>query len=211
VRLTADGVPVVVHDPTIERTTAIEARVRDLTLDQLRQADAGSRFSTDRGRTFPYRGKKLVIPTLVEVLRAFPLMPFLIELKEVEAQEAVHHVVTDEGATLRCVLASDDAAALTAFCEEPFARASCRQEISALYWGVLLRKQPAAAGYRLLSVPARYRGLTVPTRRFVAAARALGCPVHVWTVDEPGLARRLWANGVAGIVTNVPDRIRAVR
>jgi glycerophosphoryl diester phosphodiesterase len=35
--------------------------------------------------------------------------------------------------------------------------------------------------------------------------------VHVWTVDDAATARRLWARGVAGIVTNVPDVIRAVR
>jgi glycerophosphoryl diester phosphodiesterase len=212
VRLTADGVPVVIHDPSLERTTGVKTRVGDLTLKQLQQTDAGYGFSPDSGQTFPYRGTGVTIPTLAEVLQAFPLTPFLVELKEPGLQEPVRRLLMDEGATHRCVLAADDAAALTAFCAAPFARASCRQEISALYWGVLLRKQPAAAaGYRLLSVPARYRGLTVPTRRFVAAARALGCPVHVWTVNHPALARRLWANGVAGIVTDVPDRIRAAR
>jgi len=65
--------------------------------------------------------------------------------------------------------------------------------------------------YRLLSVPERFRGLTVPTRRFVAAARGLGCPVHVWTVDRPAAARRLWGVGVAGIVTNAPQVIEEAR
>jgi glycerophosphoryl diester phosphodiesterase len=51
----------------------------------------------------------------------------------------------------------------------------------------------------------------VPTRRFVAAARRLGYPVDVWTVNDSATARRLWARGVAGIVTNVPDQISVVR
>src|SRR5919204_634881 len=46
-------------------------------------------------------------------------------------------------------------------------------------------RAPKAVDYHLLSVPLRYRGLTVPTRWFVGAARRLGCPVHVWTVDSP--------------------------
>jgi glycerophosphoryl diester phosphodiesterase len=66
-------------------------------------------------------------------------------------------------------------------------------------------------GYRLLSVPVRYRGLRVPTRSFVAAARARGCPVHVWTVNDSSIARRLWQSGVAGILTDLPSRIQAVR
>jgi glycerophosphoryl diester phosphodiesterase len=45
----------------------------------------------------------------------------------------------------------------------------------------------------------------------LAAARALGCPVHVWTVDRPAVAQRLWRMGVAGIVTNLPGAIREAR
>ena len=65
--------------------------------------------------------------------------------------------------------------------------------------------------YRFLSVPVRYRGLPVATGGFMLAARALGCPVHVWTVNDGSLARRLWARGAAGIVTNYPDRVLAAR
>jgi glycerophosphoryl diester phosphodiesterase len=54
----------------------------------------------------------------------------------------------------------------------------------------------------------RYRGLAVPTRSFVAAARGLGCPVHVWTVNDAATAVTLWGRGVAGIVTNFPEAIR---
>jgi glycerophosphoryl diester phosphodiesterase len=86
VRLTADGVPVVIHDATLERTTGRPAKVGDLSLDQLLEADAGERFSPDRGKTFPFRGRGLLIPTLQDVLRAFPATPLLIDLKESRAQ-----------------------------------------------------------------------------------------------------------------------------
>jgi glycerophosphoryl diester phosphodiesterase len=211
VRLTADGVPVVIHDATLERTTGRPAKVGDLSLDQLLEADAGERFSPDRGKTFPFRGRGLLIPTLQDVLRAFPATPLLIDLKESRAQEPVRRLLVEEQAISRCVLASDDAAALIGFAEQPFLRAASPQEISRLYWGTMLRKMTAAAGYRLLSVPARYRGLRVPTRGFVAAARTMGCPVHVWTVNRASLARRLWECGVAGIVTDLPDRILEAR
>jgi glycerophosphoryl diester phosphodiesterase len=35
--------------------------------------------------------------------------------------------------------------------------------------------------------------------------------VHVWTVNDAATARALWARGVAGIVTDLPETIRAVR
>ena len=65
--------------------------------------------------------------------------------------------------------------------------------------------------YRALFAPDRYYGVPVVTRAFVAAARAQGCPVHVWTVDDPAAARRLWSLGAAGMITNVPREIRAAR
>jgi glycerophosphoryl diester phosphodiesterase len=211
VRLTADGVPVVFHDPRLERTTGLRGRVIDLSLAQLREADAGYRFSPDRGRTFPFRHAGVAVPTLAEVLRAFPEIPLLIDIKEYRAQEAVRDVLLQERAADRCALASEDIAALSGFGSLPFTRAASSREISTLYWGSILRRLPAAAQYRLLSVPARYRGLRIPTKSFVTAARGLGCPVHVWTVNDPAVARRLWECGVAGMVTDVPDRMLASR
>jgi glycerophosphoryl diester phosphodiesterase len=211
VRLTGDGVPVVLHDAALDRTTDTAGPLAGLSLDQLRRVDAGARFSPDGGRAFPYKSTGIGIPPLVEVLRTFPEMPVLIEIKEVAAQEAVRQVLIEERAVERCVLASEQEPALELFREPPFTRGASGREISALYWATMLWRTAPASGYRLLSVPYRYRGLTVPTRRFVAAAARMGCPVHVWTVNHPETAQRLWARGVAGIVTNVPDRIRAAR
>jgi glycerophosphoryl diester phosphodiesterase len=211
VRLTRDGVPVVLHDATLDRTTDGRGPVGALTLAELRAADAGARFSLDGGRSYPFRNGAARVPTLAEVLRGFPEVPVLLEVKEPAAQAAVRQVVLEERAAERCVLASEHHAALQLFRQPPFAVAASGGEIGALYRGVLLRRVPGAVSYRLLSVPERYRGLRVPTRGFVAAARRLGCPVHVWTVNDPVAAQRLWSLGVSGIVTNVPDRIRAAR
>jgi glycerophosphoryl diester phosphodiesterase len=211
VRLTADGVPVVLHDAALDRTTDRRGPLSGLSRADLQSADAGARFTPDRGRSYPFRGAGVRIPELREVLRGFPEVALLVELKEPQAQAAVRRIVVEEGAVERCVLASEYDAALGLFREPPFVVAASSAEIGALYRGVLLRRVPQTVGYRLLSVPERYRGLRVPNRSFVAAARRLGCPVHVWTINDPAAAQRLWNDGVAGIVTNYPDRIRAVR
>jgi glycerophosphoryl diester phosphodiesterase len=207
VRLTADGVPVVLHDPTLQRTPDRAGLVAALRLADLRDIDAGFRFSPDGGRTFPFRATDVRIPTLTDVLRGFPDMPVLLELKEVAAQGPVRQLLLEEKAVERCVLASENHAALQMFREPPFATAASAAEIGVLYRAVLVRRVPASVPYRCLSVPVRHRGLPVPTRSFVAAARGLGCPVHVWTVNDPATARTLWGRGVAGMVTNVPDAI----
>lgn len=210
VRLTRDWVPVVLHDAALGRTTDRNALLATLTWQELGEVDAGYRFTPDR-RSFPFRGRDVRVPRLVDVLRAFPEMPVLVELKEAAAQEAVKQVLEEEKAVELCVLASEHHAALTLFREPPFATAASGAEIGALYRSVWLRRVPPSVPYRCLSVPLRYRGLPVPTQAFIAAARRLGCPVHVWTVNEPATARALWDKGVAGIVTNFPALIDGVR
>jgi glycerophosphoryl diester phosphodiesterase len=211
VRLTADGAPVVIHDATLDRTTDRAGPVAALTLAELRGVDAGWHFTPDLGRTHPHRGREARIPTLGEVLWAFPRLSVLVEIKEPAAQDAVRRVLLQEDAAERCVVASEYREALVAFEEPPFARGASGPEIAALYRAALFRRRPAGVGYRMLSVPLRYRGLPVPTGGFVAAARANGCAVHVWTVDSPDTARRLWRRGVSGIVTNVPGTMVEAR
>jgi glycerophosphoryl diester phosphodiesterase len=211
VRLSSDGAPVVIHDLLLDRTTNGAGPVRARTLAELRSLDAGARFTPDRGRSHPYRGAGLTIPTLGEVLWTFPRIPVLVEVKEPEVQEAVRRVLIEEAAVDRCVLASELGNAVDAFREAPFARAASGKEISDLYWAVMWRRRVPEVKYRTLSVPLRYRGMPVPTGRFVARARALGCPVHVWTINRPATARRLWARGVAGVVTNLPSVIASER
>ena len=53
VRLSADGVAVVMHDPTVDRTTNLSGAVASISAEQSRSADAGARFTRDEGRTFP--------------------------------------------------------------------------------------------------------------------------------------------------------------
>jgi glycerophosphoryl diester phosphodiesterase len=211
VRLTRDGIPVVLHDATLDRTTDGRGLLEGLAWAELQRLDAGTRFTPDRGRSYPFRSGEVRVPSLVDVLRAFPDMPVLLEIKEVAAQEAVRQVLLEERAVERCVLASEHHAALEMFREPPFAVAASSVEIAALYRAVLFRRVPASVSYRALSVPVRHRGLPVPTRAFVAAARGLGCPVHVWTVNDAATARILWGRGVAGIVTNVPQFVREAR
>src|SRR5574340_1218890 len=69
---TRDGVIVVIHDDTLERTTKGQGAVRDHTWSALSQLDAGYHFTHD-GRTFPFRGQGVRLPTLDAVLQRFPL------------------------------------------------------------------------------------------------------------------------------------------
>ncbi len=111
VQLTKDGQVVVFHDSSVERTTNGTGRVSEKTLDELKALDAGYRFTRDGGKTFPYRGKGLTIPTLAEVIQALPNNLFLVEIKDSgPSVDAVIKVLRETNATQRFLLASFDPA-----------------------------------------------------------------------------------------------------
>ncbi len=211
VRMTSDGIPVVMHDATLDRTTDARGAVTALTLAQVQRADAGARFTADAGRTFPWRDRGVQVPTLAAVLEAFPDVPVALEVKDAAAQGAIRRVLEEHGATTRCVVAASPASALGVFRTAPFLLGASQWDTLRLMLGVLARRRPRAVAYRALFLPERHRGWPVVTPRLVAAARTLGCPVHVWTVDTAAHATRLWTLGVAGIVSNDPGAILAAR
>ncbi len=187
VRLTADHQVVVHHDPTLNRTTDLTGPLIARTLAEL------------QGRTN--------VPTLDAVLGAFPSMPMLIELKEIAGQERVRDVILRHDAAGRCVVASEHHDALACFRDGRFLVGASRKDILRLLVGAATGTRPKTVGYHALSVPDRHHFLPVATRRFIADAHRLGCPVHIWTVDDPAEAAELRARGANGILTNDPARL----
>jgi glycerophosphoryl diester phosphodiesterase len=210
VRLTADGVAVVHHDPSLDRTTDAGGPLGARTLAELRSADAGARFTPDGGRTFPFRGRGVRVPTLDEVLGAWPDTPVLIEVKEAAASPAVRAALDRHAAAGRAVVASFLDAAVAPFRGSRYATGAARGDVARLLAATLagVRVRPA---YQLASVPRRYNGLPLPVVRFARALRPAGVPVSVWTVDDPAEARALWAAGVSGMVSNDPGALLDAR
>src|SRR5207237_1753015 len=108
-----------------------------LSLAEVGEVDAGARFTLDGGRSHPFRGGSVRVPTLAEVLREFPEIPVMVEVKEPAAQEAVRQTILEQGAQERCVMASEHQAALVVFRQPPFVTAASGPEIGALYRAVL--------------------------------------------------------------------------
>ncbi len=197
VRASLDGVPVVHHDPDLARTCRKPGMVRDHTAAQLARVDAGDGEG---------------VPDLATVLEATGGMPLLIELKEAEAALPVLEVLRRCHAESRVVVASFHQAALTPLRGSGVPIGAARPDIVRATVGAALGWPAGAAPCRFYAVPDRYRGrITVPTARFVRRAALQGCPVHVWTVDDPERANVLWQRGVSGIITNRPDLILAAR
>jgi glycerophosphoryl diester phosphodiesterase len=213
VRLSADGVPVVFHDPTLDRTTSASGPLRAHTATELAALDAGARFTPDGGATFPFRDRGVAVPTLAAVLERFPDTPLLIELKVEEAGAPSREQISRFGALGRVVVASFLETALMSYGSGPGVRlGASRRGIARHAARAWLRLPPRHDGYSLYAVPDRYKGrVVVPTRRFVRAAHRLGCPVHVWTVNDEAVAEGLWDAGANGMITNFPARLLAAR
>ena len=211
VRLTADGIPVVVHDATLERTTGRAFDVAASPFDRLREADAGSRFTRDGGRTFPWRGRGICIPSLEEVVTALPRMPLLIELKARDAADPVKRVLWRTSSLNRSLVVSFDDRSIFGFRDGSTVTGAGQSEMIALFARSLVRRLPARVPYQAIFVPRRHWGFRIPPEPFTRAGRTLGFAVHTWVENDPVVARRLWSIGIAGIVTDDPGALRVSR
>lgn len=202
--ISSDGIPVVIHDSDVRRTTDGSGEIASMTFSELRELDAGARFTTDDGKTFPYRGKGHRIPSFDEVLDAFPSTPTLIEIKTRAASVALRRSIEAHRAEARVVVDSLDGAALAVFSDTNIPVGASRADVIRLMSEVLLGFPLTPFAYRTLCVPMSYRGLPVPIRRFAKVAPTQNCVVHVWTINDPAVAAKLWLDGVQGIVTDDP-------
>jgi len=206
VRVTGDGIAVVHHDPSTGRTCGHDLVVAQSTIGDLRQLDAGSRFAgTDRApRATP-------IPLLDEVLDLTRDVPVIIECKTVDAAPLVLRALADHGATGRALVGSFLHGAMQIVRASAVASGASRWDMISLLLRSALRAAPRRLHSAALCIPEASSGFTLPVERFAAWGRAIGVPVHVWTVNSAADANRLWDRGVTGIITDDPAAILAAR
>lgn len=198
VHVTADGVLVAFHDESLDRVTDARGRIADLSFRAVRQARI-------RGRE--------PIPTLSEILEACPSARINIDPKSDAAVLPMLETLRDAGAMGRVCIGSFAEGRLAAVrrsaAPAPVTSLSPR-EVRTLVavskaWLPMRRGTAVAA-----QVPMRHGRVRIVTPRLVRTAHRAGLEVHVWTVDDAALMERLLDIGVDGIMTDRPDRLRAV-
>lgn len=206
VHLSADGEIVVIHDATLDRTTDATGAVADLTLAEIRAADAGYGHSPDGGRSFPFRRARVRVPTLAEVIDWLPAgIGLVVEIKAPAAAEAVAELLVASEIDRRSTAISFDSGAID----------RVRSVEPGLATGLLLEPghsfehglaRVVDGGHATLNVFERDLGEDPRplVERAAAAGRQLGC----YVVDDPSRMRVLAAAGLAAFVTNRPDVAR---
>jgi glycerophosphoryl diester phosphodiesterase len=198
IQQTRDGELVVIHDPTLDRTTSGSGAVASYTLDDVRKVDAGYTFTTDGGATFPFRGQGITIPTLREVFTRFPGVRINIDLKEStpDREDRICAGCFAHAALVRFRRLTSGRVATSA---------SPREVRSFLLAAASHTTGWLRPAYDALQVPDTYGAVRVVSRTSVIAAHRIGVDVHVWTVDERAHILALLALGVDGLMTDRPD------
>lgn len=196
VRTTGDGHIVVLHDPSLDRTTDRQGLVRAMTFDEIRQADAGN-------------GEK--VPTLDEVLDlARHRAQVLVEIKSDFISERVLQIIADTG--------SDEQVVLQSFNPQTVQRLKllAPQLPASLLVGQLPTTPSRVRARRLVTqvLEAGANALSIwhatLTPALIEEMRKRAIAVWAWTVDEDIIMRDLAMMGVQGIITNYPDRLNLV-
>lgn len=210
VRATADGVAVVHHDATLDRTTSGTGRIDARTADELAGVLVRDRFP---------------VPRLDEALAALPDARITVELKSAAAVGPVLAALETTGAWSRVCLGAFDERWLDAARARGGARlCTSMGQVSAFglrarAWRDALPRPLSRSLARLpappvrgdlAQLPGRFGPLVVVDAQLVATAHAQGREVHVWTVNDAAEMGRLLDLGVDGLLSDRPDVLRDV-
>ena len=208
VRLSRDGVPVIMHDPTLDRTTDSTGPVSDRTVAELKELDAAYHFDPDND--YPLRGTGVTVPTLDEVYSIWPELRLNVELKEDAAWATAEGIRTHRGEHRTLVGSFSDRRIAKFRRITGGAVAVSIGTVGALrMWAASRIGVAPRFRVQAYQVTEQYTGLAVD-RRLVNAVHRAGAHHHVWTVNREDDMRRLLDLGVDGIMTDRPDLLNEV-
>ncbi len=202
VHLSRDGVVVVHHDPTLERTTNGRGPIAALTAAELARLDAGYHFEG-------FRGLAGGVPTLRQVLERYPSATLIIELKvndPVLAHRAIDEV-RSAGAIDRVAIGSFGTRVLRAAraYEPRLLTGASREETRLALYRSRIRWPSRNPPNDAFQVPEVSGSTRVVSPLFVRHAHHAGVAVQVWTVNDETDMHRLLDWSVDGLISDRPD------
>ncbi len=211
--ITQDGEIVLMHDEAVNRTTDGTGLIEDLNLAEIKQLDAAYKWSTDEGRTFPFRGQGIQVPTLSELFEKFPDMRYVIEIKLTENPivKPFCNLIRTYNMQAKVIVASFYDEAMRMFretCPEVATSASRTEVRNFVLLGKVFLSGFIVPHYQSIQPPydpSESLGINIMTERFIQEAHAKDIRVEPWTVNNPELMKQYIEWGVDGIITDRPD------
>lgn len=200
VRSTRDGVPVLFHDDTTDRLTGQPGTIENRTADEVAALRVGGE----------------PVPTLDDVIEAFPETRFNIDLKGVGSAEAVARSLARHRADRRVLVNSFSPARLSRFRALTRGHVATGVSVPGIVWTRLVPWLPRLLNSPgvILQIPADRRigrvSLAVAQSGLITRAHAAGRLVHVWTIDDAETMNHLIDAGVDGLITDRPDTLKEV-
>ena len=213
VQLAKDGVPVVIHDPRLDRTGLRSGNVSDFTSKELAEFDVGTWFNAKYPKRSNSDFARESIPTLTQTLQMLETFCGLIyiELKTDKADfhkltKAVCDIVRDSPLFARIILKSFTPAAI------PDIRHQLPDVQTAALFGhtimdLLRRRQTiiTIAGELGADQISLHHSLVTP--KLISLATAAQLPVTIWTTDKPKWLSRCRKLGIRALITNDPIKL----
>jgi len=196
--VTADGVCLAFHDDRLDRVTDRTGLIAELPYAEVREALVDGEEP---------------IPLLADLLTAFPEARINIDTKADRSVDAVAEVVRQTGSLDRVCIGSFSDTRLARIREllgPGLATSLGPKDIARLRGGSFGLPGAGSFDACCAQVPHRVKGVTVVDERFVAKAHAIGLQVHVWTIDDEAEMHELLDLGVDGIMTDLPETLKAV-
>ena len=213
VHVTRDGVPILLHDPSVERVTEGQGEAVRFHLEELQALDAGYRFVDPAGASSA-RGRGHRIPSLEEAFTRFPEARFNLEIKcrSEAAIEASLDLIERFDRSDRTLLAAgeddimrDLRRVVARHAAEPAMGASLGEIVASV--ASALGRGSMPEGVMALQIPPDFAERPLATTELIEHAHAHGVDVHVWTINDLTEIEALLGLGVDGIVTDLPGQM----
>jgi glycerophosphoryl diester phosphodiesterase len=211
--ITKDGEIVLMHDEAVDRTTNGTGLIEDLTLAEIQQLDAAYKWTNDEGKTFPFRGQGIQVPTLNELFEKYPDMRYVIEIKLTQnpIDKPFCNLIRAYNMQDKVIVASFHDQAMNGFretCPEIATSASRTEVRNFVLLGKVFLSGFVVPRYQSIQPPydpSESLGIPIMTERFLREAHAKNIRVEPWTVNDPELMKQYIEWGVDGIITDRPD------
>lgn len=217
-QMTKDGHLIAMHDTTVDRTTDGTGRVKDMTLDQIKDLDAGSWYNEDHadGARAVYKG--LTVPTLEEIFQRYGnTANYYIETKSPDLypgmEDELLRLIDNYG--LEDEMSEVPKVIIQSFSEQSLLNIHKRNKKIPLIQ-LLRYKEPATISDAQLDEIKQYAtgigmDYTKIDKPYVQKVRKAGLSVHPYTVNNREDMKQLIEWGADGMFTNQPDQLKVVK